>query len=237
MTIDLGLSGNDLMVYAIIYGYSQDGTSMFKGSYRYISELIGSSRNTAIKSVKSLEEKNLIEVREDYHNGMKLLSYKCILSNCIGGAEIGTPHTNNCTRGSAEIGTPNKYINNSKEDIYTDEKQKSLFDGETPVGKHLKKGKEKSSAKKEKFDHSDFRHSLIEMGADEQHVDDWMTVRRKKGAVFTLSVLNALERECKASGKTISDAVRICAENGWQGFKASYVQEEKKEELNSKISF
>src|SRR5690606_8739377 len=36
-----------------------------------------------------------------------------------------------------------------------------------------------------KFDHSEFRQSLIEMGADEQHVDDWMTVRRKKGAVFT----------------------------------------------------
>ena len=36
MINELGLNGNELILYALIYGFSQDGQSEFHGSIRYI---------------------------------------------------------------------------------------------------------------------------------------------------------------------------------------------------------
>ena len=40
MVSNLKLKGNSLLVYALIYGFSQDGQSKFYGSRKYISEEI-----------------------------------------------------------------------------------------------------------------------------------------------------------------------------------------------------
>ena len=39
MVTELGLKGNELFLYAIIYGFSQDGETEFSGSLRYMQEL------------------------------------------------------------------------------------------------------------------------------------------------------------------------------------------------------
>ena len=38
MRTELHLTGNDLLVYAIIYGVSQDGESKFSGSLQYLAD-------------------------------------------------------------------------------------------------------------------------------------------------------------------------------------------------------
>lgn len=38
MVKELGLSGNELIAYALIYGFSQDNESEFKGSLNYVAE-------------------------------------------------------------------------------------------------------------------------------------------------------------------------------------------------------
>ena len=38
MITDLHLKGNELIVFAIIYGFSQDGVGTFNGSLQYISD-------------------------------------------------------------------------------------------------------------------------------------------------------------------------------------------------------
>ena len=60
IVIDLNLKGNELLIYALIYGFCQDKESKFQGSHKYISKWINSSKNTVIKSLKSLMEKELI---------------------------------------------------------------------------------------------------------------------------------------------------------------------------------
>ena len=60
MTRDLGLRGNELLVYAIIYGFSQDGESRYYGSRRYISEFLNMSLSTVDRTLASLVSKNLI---------------------------------------------------------------------------------------------------------------------------------------------------------------------------------
>jgi len=65
MRTKLNLTGNKLILFAIIYGYSQDGVSKCKSSITYIQEALGVSRNTAIKTRKELLSENYIVKSED----------------------------------------------------------------------------------------------------------------------------------------------------------------------------
>lgn len=57
----LELKGNELILYALIYGFSQDGHSKFRGSLSYIEKALGISRNTIIGILDKLTEKNYIK--------------------------------------------------------------------------------------------------------------------------------------------------------------------------------
>lgn len=50
----LGLKGVELQIFAIIYGFSQDGESEFSGSLSYLEDWVGASRPTVIKALKEL---------------------------------------------------------------------------------------------------------------------------------------------------------------------------------------
>jgi len=60
MITRLKLKGNELLVFALIHGFSQDGESRFKGSLRYLIEWTGLDKTTVIKILKSLVEKQYI---------------------------------------------------------------------------------------------------------------------------------------------------------------------------------
>lgn len=73
------------------------------------------------------------------------------------------------------------------------------------------------------FNKNNFRDSLLEKGGDPQHVEDWLKVRASKKAPFTLTALNGFYNECSANNFPVRDAIKICAEEGWSGFKYTYV--------------
>lgn len=60
MRTELGLTGNELLCYAIIYGFCQDEESKFVGTTKYLSDWIGCTRETTTKILKNLTDKNLI---------------------------------------------------------------------------------------------------------------------------------------------------------------------------------
>lgn len=81
MVNDLKLSGNDLMVYAIIFGFSQDGESEFNGSISYLQSFIGaSSKNTVKTSLNYLTEMGLIIKTDSFFNNLKFCKYKADLN-------------------------------------------------------------------------------------------------------------------------------------------------------------
>lgn len=65
---------------------------------------------------------------------------------------------------------------------------------------------------------------LVAEGVERQHAEDWLKVRRAKGAPLTSTAWDAVKREASAAGITPPEAVRISAENAWQGFKASWLE-------------
>lgn len=75
MVNKLHLSGNELICYAIIYGFSQEGMSLFMGSLSYLEKWMNATKPTVIKALKSLVEKELIVKQEAEKNNVRLCYY------------------------------------------------------------------------------------------------------------------------------------------------------------------
>ena len=78
MLSDLGLKGNALAVYAIIYGFSQDGESEYSGSARYLSEWLGCSTRTILSVLADLTERGLLKKTTTYKNGLTFNTYSVV---------------------------------------------------------------------------------------------------------------------------------------------------------------
>lgn len=76
MVSKLELSGNDLLTYALIYGFSQDGETEFTGSINYITRWLNCSRPTAIKALKNLTERGYLLKSVITMNGVSFNRYK-----------------------------------------------------------------------------------------------------------------------------------------------------------------
>jgi hypothetical protein len=71
----LGLKGNELLVFAFINGYSQEGQGCYYGSLAHLQEVCGiASRQTAIATLRSLCEKGYI-IRNEQLHPVKMVSY------------------------------------------------------------------------------------------------------------------------------------------------------------------
>jgi uncharacterized phage protein (TIGR02220 family) len=75
MRNQLNLKGYELIVYALIYGFSQDGNSKFSGTRRYIAEWCGCSMRTVDNTLASLLAKKLIVKHEKFVNGIRMCDY------------------------------------------------------------------------------------------------------------------------------------------------------------------
>lgn len=104
----LGLSGNDLMVFALINGFSQGGQGCFYGSMNYICEACGISRKTAHNILKSLVENEYLIKEESIRNNVRYVSYK-VKEGCV---KI-TQGMQNLHGGCVKITPNNKIDNNS----------------------------------------------------------------------------------------------------------------------------
>lgn len=75
MRTKLNLKGNELLVYAIIYGFSQTENQRFTGSLQYLADWCGATKQGILKNLKSLVDKNLIKKEEKIINGVKYVEY------------------------------------------------------------------------------------------------------------------------------------------------------------------
>lgn len=78
MVTDLHLKGNELMAYALIWGFSQDGQSCFYGSFQYVMAWLSIDKTTAIRVLQKLEAKGLIRKWQETVNGVVNNRYSAI---------------------------------------------------------------------------------------------------------------------------------------------------------------
>lgn len=75
MIKDLKLKGNELLIFAIIYGFSKDGMSKFNGGLQYLADWTNSTKQSCINNLKLLIEKDLIIKEENEINNIKYCIY------------------------------------------------------------------------------------------------------------------------------------------------------------------
>lgn len=76
MISHLSLKGNELLVYAVIYNYSQEGQGCYYGSMSFLADSLGITRQTAMAALKSLAERRLVERREETRGAVQIISYE-----------------------------------------------------------------------------------------------------------------------------------------------------------------
>ena len=111
MLNELELKGYSLMVYAIIYGFSQDKESYFCGSRQYLSDFTGASLSTIDRCLTELCDKQLINKYTHTRNNITFNRYRTNYD------KIGYSHNDkgifNLNRGGVVI----MNSNNKEEDI------------------------------------------------------------------------------------------------------------------------
>lgn len=224
MVSKLKLSGNNLLVFALIHGFTKDGVSKFDGSLTYICEWLNISKNAVIDTLKVLTQCEYITKEEEYRNGVKFCYYTSNYSDLIekldSGCKIELP-SQKTKRGGCKS-EPNNIIyidsNNNNNNNISD-----------------------ASKKEDKFS---FKQALIDMGAEESLVRDWLIVRKKKKAIDTENAFNIIKVELEKVDANINDCLSLAVERSWIGFKAEWYNNVRKNKssfnkdsfVNNKIS-
>lgn len=107
MINDLHLKGNELLVYAIIYGFSMDGKSRFSGSLQYLADWTNSSKRGVLKVLQKLVSKGLIEKTDVVRHNVKY----CLYSIKPEGGEQSSLGYGTEFTGGGEQSSPNTIIN------------------------------------------------------------------------------------------------------------------------------
>jgi sRNA-binding protein len=63
---------------------------------------------------------------------------------------------------------------------------------------------------------------LMAKGIDDSLAADWITLRRAKKAPPTEAAISGIEREADKARITLADALSLCCQRGWAGFKAEW---------------
>lgn len=116
MITDLNLKGNELIIYACIYGFSQAENQVFSGSLQYLADWTNSTKQGVIKCLKSLVEKGLIVKKDNIINGVKFCEYYATKLNTQCN-KVEYPMQQSLTEGSKQSLPNNISSNNLIENI------------------------------------------------------------------------------------------------------------------------
>lgn len=69
-----------------------------------------------------------------------------------------------------------------------------------------------------------FKQALLDLGVDEDVVDDWLSVRKKKKATNSERAFNKIKKEIEGSGLSANECITLAADRCWIGFEAEWVK-------------
>lgn len=131
----LHLKGNDLIIYAVINSFSQDGKSEYKGSNSYLADFTGAGERTISRILADLEKRKLIEKTNDNASTGKFNGWTVVPLDKLeelgiipkeGDSQNGNPpspewrppDSQNGNGGIAKMATPINKVDNNMSDSY-----------------------------------------------------------------------------------------------------------------------
>lgn len=105
MVNDLHLSGNELITYAVIYGFSQDDNSWFVGSRSYLAAWCQTSEKSVTNNLKKLLAKGLLRKRTKTEHGCTFNDYQAVVPSSLGRKKV-PPTGEESSLGTGEESSP-----------------------------------------------------------------------------------------------------------------------------------
>ena len=224
MRTELDLRGNDLLVYAIIYGFSQDEENKFTGSLKYLADWCGATKQGIQKNLSNLLEKGLIKKSEEIKNGLKVCSYSCTPYN-----SVVHPIQLSCTN-NIDNNTDSNTDILSKDNIYStdgvcsepkSDVSSKVYSKEDFLGsrKKVKQTRKLSLYEKCLQEIDNFTHSLIERNCLIEYLELRLAMKDKPiyGVSQWKGILNKLNELVK-SGEDIQKVIKQSIEKGYASF-------------------
>ena len=118
MINELNLKGNELIIYALIYGFTKDGVYEFRGSRQYMAEWTNSSVRSVQNVVNSLVNKGMIEKNNhiNKYGSLETSGYKAINVPKLSSEKSSSPLEKKVHEGS-EKSSHNNIDNNISNNI------------------------------------------------------------------------------------------------------------------------
>lgn len=199
MVRDLQLKGNELLIYAIIYGFSQAENQVFSGSLQYLADWTNSTKQGVLRCLKSLIKKGFIQKNDKTINGVKFCEYCATDLNTVLNI-VEYPIDQSLTNGIKDS-LPNNIVSDNTVDTIKQNKEK-----ENP-----------SLILFEKFyNEYQLSDSLI------SKMREWLTYKNERKDDYTEQGLRSLLKKIKNKGKefgdkAVCDLIDDCMANNWKG--------------------
>lgn len=202
MVNDLKLKGNELLIYAIIYGFSQDGETRFTGSLQYLADWTNSTKQGVTKNLKSLVEKGYIDRREVYKNNVKFVEYYATKFNgVLNKVEQGMQQS---LMGGIKQSLTNNIDTDKKEDNINNNKK-------IPVAALLGETNISLPVREKVLDYLEYRKEIKKPFKSERSIR---------------SLLKQVEMQEQAHGEfAVIDVINLSIQNGWQGLFFDRIQQ------------
>lgn len=212
MRTRLNLKGNELLIYALIYGFSQDGQSRFTGSRKYIADWCGCSLDTVDRSLSSLVGKGLLaKYPHTDQNGSRVVDYASIMTAAAPApahapataAAQATAHSQDPAQGPW-AGTAN--ANNEQ--------------SQTPIADPEAKPQPKKTRKPKSFD--DIIDAYTSDPTTKDLLGAWLQNRKAKRAAMTDRAIQGnidkLDECARDSRMNVNDYLSEVIRRGWSAF-------------------
>lgn len=204
MRTQLNLKGNELLIYALVYGFSQDGESRFKGGRKYIADWCGCSLDTVDRSLGSLINKGLL-VKYPHTDayGNRLVDYVAIQS------------TSTATPAPAATQAPT-----ATHDPWASTPNATPKQSQTLSAEPEPKPQPKKTRKSNSF--NDIIAAYTSDPTTKDLLGAWLQNRKAKRAAMTDRAiqgnLNKLAKCAQASNMSVNDYLDEVVCRGWSGF-------------------
>lgn len=210
MRTKLNLKGNGLLIYALIYGFSQDGESRFRGSRKYIADWCGCSLDTVDRTLNSLASKGLIAKYPHIDdNGSRLVDYAAILT-----AIPSTP-----VQATVQAPTPTQASSNAQ-DPWAGTTGTTTEQSQLPITDQEPEPQPKKTRKTNSF------NDIIDAYTNDPQTKDllgaWLQNRKAKRAAMTDRAIQGnidkLDRLAQESHMSVNEYLDEVVCRGWSGF-------------------
>jgi hypothetical protein len=206
--LSLELDVYETIILAVIYGFSQDGESTFKGTQQYLADKAKCSKRKVGNALVNLVDRKLIQKIDVDIRGIHLCEYK-VTDTCTMCKGIAPHATGGVAPGAGGIAPHATNIIDNINISPTEINNKKRFD---------------------------FKRSLIELGVSPEVAEDWMQVRKMKRASNTETAFKRLVSEIEKTGLSANECITIAVSRSWQGFQAEWVANQQWQRAAGKMS-